>query len=348
MNILSTATPQGVRRRRRRARRWPPRPARRSPRRRPPPPPAATPLRRARSAGPAVRRSKRSPATSTGSGATFPKAFYDEAIAELEPTSPPTSRSSTRGGGSGKGRTDLQEQVVDFAGTDAPVKDEDIADVQGRRVRLRPDRASPRSRCRTTSPASTTLQAHAGHDRRDLPARDHQLERPGDRRRQPRRRRCPTSRSSSCAAPTARAPPRTSPSSSTPPSAPDGDGTWTLGTGSELEWPEGTQAGDGNSGVAQIITDTAGRDRLRRPRATPSANGFTFANGPEQGRQLRRPDARGDDRGRRRTSTINDDLHVLHRLGRRRRRLPDRRPDLDHRLHHAGRRRHGRGDPRAS
>ena len=31
-----------------------------------------------------------------------------------------------------------------------------------------------------------------------------------------------------------------------------------LGTGSELEWPAGTQAGDGNSGVAQIVSSTEG------------------------------------------------------------------------------------------
>src|SRR6185503_17720071 len=39
---------------------------------------------------------------------------------------------------------------------------------------------------------------------------------------------------------------------------PDATGEWKLGTGSELEWPEGTQAGDGNSGVAQIISSTEG------------------------------------------------------------------------------------------
>ena len=85
-----------------------------------------------------------------------------------------------------------------------------------------------------------------------------------------------------------------------------GDGTWTLGYGSELEWPDGTQAGDGNGGVAQLITDTPGSigyvdlsdaidERLR------------LRQRPEQGRQLRRPDAGGDDRGCRRTSTLNDD-----------------------------------------
>ena len=272
-----------------------------------------------------------------GSGATFPKVFYDEAIAELAGIAPDLTI-DYGGGGSGKGRTDLQEQVVDFAGTDCAGQGRGHRQVQGRRVRLRPDRdradhrvVQPRRRRRAA--------ADAGHDRQDLPARDHELERSGDRRRQPRRRRCPTRRSSSCTAPTARAPPRTSPSSSTPPS---GRGrraaTWTLGTGSELEWPDGTQAGDGNGGVAQIDQPHRGRDRLRRPlrRRRPRPD---LRHGAEQGRQVRR-----SRRSRRTTAaaegaTINDDLTFFARLGRRRRRLPDRRPDLDHRLHDPGRRR---------
>ena len=35
------------------------------------------------------------------------------------------------GGGSGKGRSDLQEQVVDFAGTDGVVKAEDVPKFKG-------------------------------------------------------------------------------------------------------------------------------------------------------------------------------------------------------------------------
>ena len=66
----------------------------------------------------------------TGSGATFPAPFYLESIAELEGISPDLTI-EYGGGGSGKGRTDLAEQLVDFAGTDAPVKEEDIATYKG-------------------------------------------------------------------------------------------------------------------------------------------------------------------------------------------------------------------------
>jgi phosphate transport system substrate-binding protein len=39
---------------------------------------------------------------------------------------------------------------------------------------------------------------------------------------------------------------------------PDAGGDWKLASGSTVEWPADTQAGDGNSGVAQIISSTEG------------------------------------------------------------------------------------------
>ena len=58
--------------------------------------------------------------------------------------------------------------------------------------------------------------------------------------------------------PTARAPPRTSPSSSTQLPDPTAGGDVEAGCGHGLEWPADTQAGDGNSGVAQIVSSTEG------------------------------------------------------------------------------------------
>jgi len=37
-----------------------------------------------------------------------------------------------------------------------------------------------------------------------------------------------------------------------------GSGVWKLGGASEIEWPANTQGGDGNSGVAQIVSSTEG------------------------------------------------------------------------------------------
>ncbi|MCU1401493.1 MAG: phosphate transporter periplasmic phosphate-binding protein [Acidimicrobiales bacterium] len=64
--------------------------------------------------------------TLAGSGSTFQKAFLDEAIANLADQAPGLTV-SYGGGGSGKGRTDLQTKLVDYAGTDGTVKPEDVA-----------------------------------------------------------------------------------------------------------------------------------------------------------------------------------------------------------------------------
>jgi phosphate transport system substrate-binding protein len=63
--------------------------------------------------------------TLVGSGSTFQKAFLDEAIAGLAEEAPDLSI-QYGGGGSGKGRTDLQTKLVDYAGTDGTVKAEDV------------------------------------------------------------------------------------------------------------------------------------------------------------------------------------------------------------------------------
>ena len=218
-----------------------------------------------------------------------------------------------------------------------------MPEVQGRRVRLRADRDRPDHdvvQPARRRQAAAVADQHLG----DLPARDHQVERSDRSPPTTPASRCPTPTSSSPAGPTARARRRTSPSSSTLRPDPTQAATWKLGAASELEWPDGTQAGDGNSGVAQIVSSTEGAIGYV-DLSDAKANNLTFALGEEQGRQVRRADARCHHRRRReRDDQRRPDL--LPRLGRRRRRLPDRRPDLDHRLHQAGRPGQGRGHPR--
>ncbi|MEZ5264416.1 MAG: phosphate ABC transporter substrate-binding protein PstS [Acidimicrobiales bacterium] len=81
-------------------------------------------------------------ATLNASGATFPKAFYDEAIIEFADLQPNITINYA-GGGSGKGRTDLQEQQVDFAGSDGLVKDEDRPNYKGGEFLYFPTVAAP-------------------------------------------------------------------------------------------------------------------------------------------------------------------------------------------------------------
>src|SRR5512135_769779 len=68
--------------------------------------------------------------TLNGSGSTFQKAYQETAIEQFKKTHPGVTI-NYGGGGSGKGRQDLADLVVDFAGSDSPYKDADLAKVKG-------------------------------------------------------------------------------------------------------------------------------------------------------------------------------------------------------------------------
>ena len=80
--------------------------------------------------------------TLNGSGATFPKAFDEDAIAALQDVAPGVTVNYA-GGGSGKGKTDLAGQVVQWAGSDSTVKDEDMANFKGGAFLYFPTVAAP-------------------------------------------------------------------------------------------------------------------------------------------------------------------------------------------------------------
>ena len=63
--------------------------------------------------------------TLNGSGATFPRSFYEEVIAEFEGVSPLVV--NYNGVGSGQGKKDLAAGTSDWAGTDSLVKDDEKA-----------------------------------------------------------------------------------------------------------------------------------------------------------------------------------------------------------------------------
>lgn len=189
------------------------------------------------------------------SGATFPKAFYDEAIARLAEVAPDLTV-EYGGGGSGKGRGDLQEQIVDFAGTDSTVKDEDIALFKGGEFVYVPTVVAPITVSYNLpsveelhlSPATIAkifqLEITTWNDAA-IAADNPDVELP-DTTIVVARRADGSGTTDNFAKFLNKA------------VGPDATGEWTLGTGSELEWPEGTQAGDGNSGVAQIVSSTEG------------------------------------------------------------------------------------------
>jgi len=189
--------------------------------------------------------------TINGSGSTFQKAFQESAI-EAFTKANPNIKINYGGGGSGKGRQDLADMVVDFAGADAPYKDADLAKNKGGEIlyfpillgaitlsynldgvdklQLSPETAAKifqRDIKKWNDPAIA-----ADNPGVKLPATDivvaHRADGSG------------TTENFTAWLDQA------------------GGGNWKLKSGATVEWPADTQAGQGNSGVAQIITSTKG------------------------------------------------------------------------------------------
>ena len=189
-------------------------------------------------------------ATLNASGATFPKAFYEVAIASYKEVQAGVTV-NYNSVGSGAGRQNLQDGVVDFAGSDGLVADADKPRYKGEFVYV-PTVAAPITVSYNLNGVNE-LQLDA-----DTIAKIFQ-------------RQITTWNDPAIAAlnPGARLPAtditvaRRSDGSGTTENftrylvaaAPD---TWTLRSGSTVEWPASTQAGQGNTGVAQIVKATPG------------------------------------------------------------------------------------------
>ena len=189
--------------------------------------------------------------TINGSGSTFQKA-YQEAAIEAFTKANGGVKINYGGGGSGKGRQDLADQVVDFAGADSPYKDADLAKNKGGDVLYFPILLGAITVSYNLdgvdklqlSPA--TIAKIFQRDIKKWNDKDIAEDNPGV----------------------------------TLPDADivvahrsDGSGTtdnftkyldkasggaWKLKSGSTVEWPADTQAGNGNPGVAQIVKSTKG------------------------------------------------------------------------------------------
>lgn len=189
-------------------------------------------------------------ATLNASGATFPQPFYEQVIASFAEKHPGVTI-NYGGGGSGKGRTDLQTGVVDFAGSDGLVKAEDVAKYKGAFLYF------------PTVAAPITVSYHVeGVD--SLQLSPETIARIFSRE-------IKTWNDKAIAA--------DNPGAKLPSTAiivahrSDGSGTtenftkflkaaaptvWKLDAGSTVNWPADTQGGNGNSGVAQIVKDSNG------------------------------------------------------------------------------------------
>jgi phosphate transport system substrate-binding protein len=189
--------------------------------------------------------------TVNGSGSTFQKQFQEEAIAAFAKGNPKV-HVNYGAGGSGKGRQDFADMVTDYGCSDAPFKDADKGKVQGGdfvyvpillgaitlsyhldgvdKLQLSADTTAKifeRSITKWNDPAIA-----ADNPGVTLPDADivvaHRAEGSG------------TTEQFTKYLATAAA------------------SSWTLKSGSTVEWPSETQAGQGNGGVAQIVKSTAG------------------------------------------------------------------------------------------
>ena len=189
-------------------------------------------------------------ATLNASGATFPKAFYEVAIAGYKQVQPGVTVNYA-GGGSGQGRQNLQDGVVDFAGSDGLVRQEDKPKYKGEFVYV------------PTVAAPITVSYNLP-DVRELALDADTIA--GIFQRQVRTWDDPAIAALN---PGVRLPS----SDITVAHRSDGSGTtenftkylvaaapstWTLKSGSTVEWPADTQAGNGNQGVAQIVKSSPG------------------------------------------------------------------------------------------
>jgi phosphate transport system substrate-binding protein len=189
------------------------------------------------------------PVTLNASGSTFQKAFQEAAIEAFTKTHG-NIKINYGGQGSGKGRTDLAEMVTDFAGSDSPFKPEDAAKAKGGallyfpvvlgaisvsynvdgvdKLQLSPETLAKifeRDIKKWNDPAIA-----ADNTGVKLPDADISVVRRADGSGT-------TDQFTKYLAGAAGA-------------------AWRLKSGSTVEWPADTQAGQGNSGVAQIVKST--------------------------------------------------------------------------------------------
>ena len=183
-------------------------------------------------------------ATLNGSGSTFQLAFDQAAIQEFT-TLQPDITINYSGGGSGKGRQDFADSVVQFAGTDAPYPPATAPSALDRseeHLLLHPD--DRRAHHGLVQPERRE-QAPALRERRS-PRSSPVRSRRGTTRRSPRTTRGQAAEHRDHGGPRSDSSGTTQNFTTflTKAAPPD----WTLGAASTINWPADTQGGTGNAG----------------------------------------------------------------------------------------------------
>jgi phosphate transport system substrate-binding protein len=160
------------------------------------------------------------------------------------------------GGGSGKGRQDLADQVVDWAGSDSPIPEADLSKFKGGEVLYFPTVLAPITVAYNLSDVEK-LQLTP-----DLIAKIFQRQITNWNDPAIAAENTGVTFPDQAITVVHRADGSGTTANFTgfldAAAGASGSGTWTLKSGSTVEWPADTQAGQGNSGVAQIIASTPG------------------------------------------------------------------------------------------
>ncbi len=208
--------------------------------------------------------------TLNGSGSTFQTVFQESAIQAFKSVDPGITV-NYGSGGSGKGRTDLADDVVNFAGSDSPIPSTEIASYKGKTVLYFPVIIGPITMSYNL-PGVTSLKLTPQVIAEIFQAQITKWNDP---------------------AITAINPGVSLPSTPiTLAVRSDSSGTtqnfslflmdsepsvWKLGSSSIIKWPADARAGDGNPGVASIVKSTPGAIGYV-DYADAKASGLTFAS----------------------------------------------------------------------
>lgn len=185
-----------------------------------------------------------------GSGSTFQQ-NYNNVVIEVLTTALPGIDIAYAGGGSGQGKSDLADGVVDFAGTDSLIADEDLGNYDGK-VLYFPTVVAPITLSYNVD-GLDALQLDGPTVAKIFTAKIKTWDDPAIAALNPDAT-LPSTPISVCH--------RSDASGTTTnftkylDSA--GGDNWTLGSSDSVEWPAGTQGASGNGGVAQCISKSDG------------------------------------------------------------------------------------------
>jgi phosphate transport system substrate-binding protein len=191
--------------------------------------------------------------TLNGSGSTFQLTFQQTAIQSFKAVQPSITV-NYGGGGSGKGRTDLASNVVQFAGSDtAPIPSEEVANFKGKTVLYFPVIIGPITLSYNLPGIKSGLKLDAPTIAKIFQAEIKKWNDPAIAALNPGMKLPSTAITIA----------RRSDSSGTTQNFSEflvegAPGVWKLGSDSTINWPATSRGGNANGGVAQIVKTTAG------------------------------------------------------------------------------------------